>query len=552
METSGLAKSRKVQDPTRTITDLLKKFINIPIDRIDDEITSTLKFLANHIGDVDRCALYLLAEGAKAISNTHEWVRNKKFSRISSQQNIQIDVSTFYTNFFLWGETLQGPAPELMPDVDSRDAISSNPPVSQLYIPITSKNKVIGAIGLSSFKKARSWTREETSFLTLIGEIIVTAIDRKKMEAAVFTSEKYYRSIMKSIPVGLLVFRLNAEGQLHLVDANPAADSITESYIQKLLGRTAEQAFPFLVDLGLPEILKKVALEGSSWSKEVNEFRYHEKVYAYQIAAFKIAPNEVAVAFNDVTSKRKMEKLLELENEKLKDIDKMREEFVATTTHELKTPLVSLIGASEFLLRNYTSLGDEQILNLVEISHRGSTRLKALINDLLTVYHLETENMSLDRKEIDLTDIVGRVLKDMFFIIQERQQEIVFSPPEKAIARVDAFKIEQVLINLVHNACKNTVPGGKITISIVPGDAGITVAVKDTGVGLTEEEKGKLFQKFAKITRYDVSESIDIQGTGLGLFISRQIVEAHGGKIWAESEGRNKGATFSFFIPYMK
>jgi signal transduction histidine kinase len=552
METSGSAKSRKVQDPTRTITDLLKKFINIPIDRIDDEITSTLKFLANHVGDVDRCALYLLAEGAKAISNTHEWVLNKKFSRIASQQNLPIDVSTFYTKFFLWGENLQGPAPELIPDVDSRDATSTNPPVSQLYIPITSKNKLIGAIGLSSFKKARFWTREETSFLALIGEVIVTAIDRKKMEAAVFASEKYYRSIMKSIPVGLLVFKLATDGQLHFVDANPASNKITDSYTQRILGQSVEQAFPFLKGTGLPEILKKVALEGSSWSSEGTEFKYNEKAYVYQIAAFQIAPNEVAVVFNDVTNKREMEKLLELENDKLKEIDKMREEFVAMTTHELKTPLVSLIGASEFLLRNYTSLGDEQILNLIEIAHRGSTRLKVLINDLLTVYRLESGHLVIDRKEIDLTEIVGRVLKDMAFIIQERQLEVVFSPPEKAIARVDPFKIEQVLINLVHNACKNTVPCGKITISVTPGDAGITVAVRDTGVGLTEEDKGKLFQKFTKITRQDVSESIDIQGTGLGLFISRQIVEAHGGKIWAESEGRNKGATFSFFIPNLK
>ncbi|NMC03906.1 MAG: PAS domain-containing sensor histidine kinase, partial [Candidatus Lokiarchaeota archaeon] len=119
-----------------------------------------------------------------------------------------------------------------------------------------------------------------------------------------------------------------------------------------------------------------------------------------------------------------------------------------------------------------------------------------------------------------------------------------------ALVHADAFKIEQVLINLVHNASKNTGAGGTITIRVASNPDGAMISVQDTGVGLTPFEMEKLFKKFTKISREDVGENIDIQGTGLGLFISRQIVEAHGGKIWAESAGRNKGATFTFTIPH--
>ncbi|NMC05663.1 MAG: hypothetical protein GYA24_10650, partial [Candidatus Lokiarchaeota archaeon] len=438
METTSPGKSRMGRDPTRIISDLLKAFINIPVDRIDEEITNTLKFLASHVGGVDRCALYLLSEadnGTTTISNTHEWVKNKKFSRIASQQRVPIDSSTFYTNFFVWGDHLPIYGPSNMSPVEKAgDDASTPPPASQLYIPITSKNKIIGAIGLSSFKKARPWSKEETSFLALIGEIIVTAIDRKNMELAMFTREKYYRSITRSIPVGLLVFKVELDtADLRLVDENPAARTITDAYTSGCIGKTIEQAFPFLVDSGIPEILKNVAMAGTSWSSDGVEFTFQGTTRAYQIAAFQIAPREVAAAFLDVTSQKEMERLLAQENEKLKEIDKMRDEFVATTTHELKTPLVSLIGATEFLLRNFTSLDDEQVLNLIEISYRGSTRLKALINDLLTVYRIESGGISLDTKEIDLVDIIGRVMKDTSFLVKARKQEVVFNPPDKAL-----------------------------------------------------------------------------------------------------------------------
>lgn len=537
---------KQPQNPMKIITELLKVFINVPADTIDYEITKTLELLANNVSEVDRCALYLLSNNMDTISNTHEWVKDEKYSRMTEQQVVPIDITTFYTNFFSWVENLSGQAPKLL---DEGNIAEKEIAKSQLGVPITYKKKVIGVLELSSFRKERTWSKSDMSFITLIGDVLVTAIDRKKMEVAMFKSENFYKRIMGSIPVGLLMFKLSPIGKLIFTDLNPAADSIMNMVAHDSLGKDIEDALPFLANSGIDAILKKIAKEGTTWFSDEFPIMRDGVNLIYEVNAFQIAQDEVAVALIDVTERKEIEKLLAIENEKLKDIDKMRKDFVSMTTHELKTPLSSMIGASEFLISYYKDLKDEEVLDFIEMIHRGSMRLKTMINDLLAVHRFEENKLVLDKEDADVVDIVKRVIKDTSFLFKKRNQELSYELPENCMVNIDPFKIEQVLTNLIHNACKNTPPGGKILIRVQQNDDVVLISVVDSGVGLTSEEIGKLFEKFGKLPRQDVDLDIEMHGTGLGLFISKQIVEAHDGKIWAESEGRGKGSTFTFTIP---
>ncbi|MFW9895964.1 MAG: sensor histidine kinase, partial [Candidatus Thorarchaeota archaeon] len=130
-----------------------------------------------------------------------------------------------------------------------------------------------------------------------------------------------------------------------------------------------------------------------------------------------------------------------------------------------------------------------------------------------------------------------------------RDQTILFDPSNKIEVLFDKERIYEVISNLLLNAVKYTPPGGAISIKSSIVNESIIVSVSDNGIGFTEEEKKQVFKQFGKIERYGQGWDVAIEGTGLGLYITKKLVELHGGKIWLESEGRNKGSTFYFSIP---
>nr|MDO8115887.1 HAMP domain-containing sensor histidine kinase [Candidatus Sigynarchaeota archaeon] len=164
---------------------------------------------------------------------------------------------------------------------------------------------------------------------------------------------------------------------------------------------------------------------------------------------------------------------------------------------------------------------------------------------------LETGKLKIEQSENDLVDLILKTIEELAYRITQRDLTMKTSLPDKLVFNFDAIRIEQVITNLITNAIKNTPSGGEISVIVkrVENDSGcyVEVIVKDTGIGITKDEMGKLFTKFGKLSRDD--HDVDIQGTGLGLFISKEIITIHGGKIWFESGGRNKGSTFHFTLP---
>ena len=238
---------------------------------------------------------------------------------------------------------------------------------------------------------------------------------------------------------------------------------------------------------------------------------------------------------------------LALANEQLKIHDRMQREFINIASHEMKTPTQAILGMSG-LLKYYPERKDE----LIEIIQRNAKRLQALTSDILDVTRIESQTLKLEKERFNIFDLVSEVVDDHRERIKDSRNkniELSYDSDEDGKRRIfveaDRGRITQVLTNLLNNALKFT-DEGQITVSTYQNNDSndnkdeITVRVVDTGSGIDNGIYPKIFSKFATKSH---------QGTGLGLFISKSIIEAHGGRIWAKNNTDGRGATFIFTIP---
>lgn len=247
---------------------------------------------------------------------------------------------------------------------------------------------------------------------------------------------------------------------------------------------------------------------------------------------------------------------------KLKDIDKTKTDFLSTVSHELRTPLTSIIGFTEMVKRKFEgaivpqldlTIGKNQsavvkIKRNVNIILSEGDRLSSLINDLLDISRMEAGKVLLNVREIDIEEIITQVITLTNPIIRDKSLQVIQSISEvlpKIMA--DKDKVMQVIINLISNAIKFTEKGCIVCSARVVA-ANIIVSISDTGIGIREEDKKYIFQKFSQVGDTLTDKP---RGTGLGLAICKNIIEEHGGEIWVESE-IGKGTDFSFSIPIMK
>jgi PAS domain S-box-containing protein len=230
------------------------------------------------------------------------------------------------------------------------------------------------------------------------------------------------------------------------------------------------------------------------------------------------------------------------DNTERKEVERLKNEFVATVSHELRTPLTSLRGFSEILLRKACS--PEKQRQYLTIIQNESKRLTNLINDFLDLQRIESGRQNYSFEPIDLTPILHETAA--LFAKADSQHSIRvevadFLPDVKA----DGDRIRQVLSNLVSNAIKYSPAGGEVVISASQQEAVVQISVSDQGLGITPEAIPRLFTKFYRV---DSANTRKIGGTGLGLALAKEIVEAHDGQIWVESEFE-QGSTFCFTLP---
>lgn len=281
------------------------------------------------------------------------------------------------------------------------------------------------------------------------------------------------------------------------------------------------------------------------------------------INLLKILAPEIAVAINNALSFEEIRKFnvtleeevkrattrLRKANVRLKELDVLKDEFVSIASHELRTPMTA-IKSYLWMALNKSKHLDKTTKKYLSISYHSTERLISLVNDMLTVSRIERNKIILKKEKVNIPDILEQVHEELGITAKEKGITFTYTyGSKKLFVKGDKIKLREVFQNIIGNALKFTPENGSITVQALKTDSHVCVSVTDTGSGIPEDQLDKLFKKFSKI-EYSYSKHSSQPGTGLGLYISKQIVSLHDGKITVESEV-GKGTTFLVSLPLL-
>jgi signal transduction histidine kinase len=252
----------------------------------------------------------------------------------------------------------------------------------------------------------------------------------------------------------------------------------------------------------------------------------------------------------EVKRKEELQKLSErlaVANQELKRLDTAKSEFISIASHQLRTPLTAIKGYASLLLEGSYGTVSAPIQDTLEKIYTINGRLVQLVEDLLSISRIEAGRIQYNFTPTHLEPLVAELV-DMFSLTaKEKNLELKMRLPRQVLPQltIDSSKIKEVISNLIDNALKYTTKGS-VTVAVESGENVARIIVSDTGIGIRSEDKGKLFGKFV---RTEETMKLFVSGTGLGLYVGKNFVEAHGGKIWAESDGHNQGSRFIIELP---
>ena len=247
---------------------------------------------------------------------------------------------------------------------------------------------------------------------------------------------------------------------------------------------------------------------------------------------------EMACTVHDISEHKKVER-------ELKKSRQLKTEFMNIAAHELKSPVTPIKGYLDLIISDKDA--NEKTKKWGEISLRNTEKLLKLINDILDVSRLDSDTMTFNMEKLNLVEILGEISEDIKPAVEDKNLALIIRIPQKLPPILgDRYRLEQVLKNLAVNAVKFT-DQGSITIKAKEEEKQILISVEDTGIGIADDELKKIFTKFYQVYTSNDRKS---EGAGLGLFICREIITKHNGKIWAESKS-GKGSKFVMEIPYI-
>jgi signal transduction histidine kinase len=229
--------------------------------------------------------------------------------------------------------------------------------------------------------------------------------------------------------------------------------------------------------------------------------------------------------------------------DRLREVDRLKDEFVAVASHELRTPLAAVYGAA-ITLRQH-DLDPETRDSMLDVIFHESDRLARIVNDVLWASRLESGGLRTQIEVCDAVELAEAVVADTRRVLPPECSLELFTPPDVPAVAADPEKLRRVLVNLVDNAVKYSPDGGRIAIELAPADGHVRFVVRDQGLGIPETEVERIFDKFHRLDPY---LQRGVSGTGLGLYICRELVEQMNGRIWVESSV-GEGSTFSFELP---
>lgn len=389
-----------------------------------------------------------------------------------------------------------------------------------------------------------------------IGALVADITAHKKTEDDLRACEDRYRGLFMNLPVGIILHQMVRDSQDRivdwvLVDANPAALREMNLAREEAVGKKATETFS-----------PQEVAAGIEWSREVIEtgLGREKKVYMrlngqhYLSCKFPLGKDLVATSNVNITELMRAEEALrESERraralaEELRTADRCKDEFMMVLSHELRNPLAAIQNGLHLL--EHAAPGSDQAKRSTELIRRQFDHLTRLVDDLLDLTRITQHKIQLDRRRLELGDFIRRMLEDYQPLFQTGGLRLLSSiPPASIFIHADAARLAQTIGNLLQNAAKFTPRGGEVHVGVESDPSGkrAVIRVKDTGIGIPPEVLPRLCQPFMQ-----VETALDRRGggLGLGLAVSKGLIELHGGEISVTSAGRGQGAEFAVSIP---
>jgi PAS domain S-box-containing protein len=348
--------------------------------------------------------------------------------------------------------------------------------------------------------------------------------------------------IFETIGEGVVILDLAGK----VIDANPAAERLVGEPRARIVGKPAERVLPAWGELvrrqrepGHGDAVEEIATGGHTHEVSVSSLTDHLGW-----------PTGQLVVARDVTERRRVERQLRdsLDREQastrhLRALDQMKSTFLQAVSHDLRTPLASILGIAVTLQRRHLELDREDVADLLQRLSKSARKMDRLLNDLLDLDRLAQPDVSPERERVDLGELVGRVAKDASAeLLEHRPLHIAVCPLH---LEVDPPKVERIVENLLANAARHTPPGTPVWVRVEPHGRGALLIVDDAGPGVPPPLRETIFEPFRQGPR----PASHAPGLGLGLALVRVFAQLHGGSAWVEDRPGGRGASFQVHLP---
>ena len=394
---------------------------------------------------------------------------------------------------------------------------------SVICVPLWARKQPLGVLTIARTERGPAYSADDVALAEDLAARLALALDRGRLYREVEERSDAAR-VLEYVADGVLLLDRNGVVRLW----NPAAKAITFIDPDDVLGKTAAESIPGWKDAvdtvpvsaapspGYDEVLIPIGTSrGERWIAISGVRFFGGTVYA----------------FRDLTDARQLEEI--------------KADFIATASHELRTPLAAVYGAAQTLLRHDFALDETGRERFVSLIADESERLGRIVNEILLANQLDAGRLDLEEEPFDGRDLVERVVDATRMHAPPSVSLTINTNGELPQVAADLDKVRQVLVNLVENAIKYSPDGGKVEVGADTHDDFVRFYVRDEGLGVAADEQERIFEKFY---RADPQMTRGVGGTGLGLYICRELIDRMGGRIWVEPNG-GKGSMFVFELP---
>jgi PAS domain S-box-containing protein len=401
---------------------------------------------------------------------------------------------------------------------------------SIVFVPLQLKERVFGLLALGRQSSA-SYTSGEIDFIRLFAHHVAVAVENARLYDEALLEKNKMEAIVNQMGDGVVI--LDALGKIILV--NEAAENLTGLNADEVIGISCEEAYQNIAGtfkIFLPETPKKeieeIFKEEGIIAREGDE-THLRSVYSF-VKSFDGKPLGWVILLHDISEEKKQEQ--------------SKNDFLSIVSHDLRTPLTAIKGYAATLLRFEERLTPELRRDSLNAINSEMDRFARLLDNLLDLSRIESGRLSIHMMPFNLKEMASRVV-EMFKVSAQNHKFALNFPESYPEAYGDPDQVEQVLNNLMSNAVKYSPTGGIIEISGSEKKERLYLSVKDQGMGIPQDQLEKIFERYHRV---DSKAARLVSGTGLGLYISKKLIEAQGGKIWVESQV-GSGSTFYLTLP---